>query len=264
VTIYQVDAFTDKPFTGNPAGVCILPSPADGAWMQLVAAEMNLSETAFLVKQGHIYNLRWFTPSVEVDLCGHATLAGAHILWETGAVPDGSEIEFSSLSGTLGARKDGEWIELDFPVEPPQEVQPPGELLAALQVKPLWVGRNRLDYMVEVDSEITVREINPHFSKLMKVPCRGVIVTSRAHSHGYDFVSRFFAPASGIYEDPVTGSAHCCLTPYWQEKLRKKPLVARQVSKREGLLRVSVERDRTLIAGRAVTVLHCELLATRA
>jgi len=230
--------------------------------MQLVAAEMNLSETAFIVEQGHVYNLRWFTPSIEVDLCGHATLASAHILWETGVVADDRIIQFNSKSGVLKAGRDGDWIDLDFPVEPAREVQPPRELPTALDVKPLWVGRNRLDYMVEVDSEKAVRDMHPNFGMLAEVPCRGVIVTSRAHSHDYDFVSRFFAPASGIDEDPVTGSAHCCLTPYWQEKLGKKPLVARQVSKREGLLRVSVKHDRTFIAGRAVTVLRCELLET--
>ncbi len=262
MTIYQVDAFTDRPFTGNPAGVCILPEPADETWMQHVASEMNLSETAFIVQQDQVHNLRWFTPAVEVDLCGHATLASAHILWETGAVPAGREIQFSSLSGTLRARQDGEWIELDFPVEAAKEVKPPGELLTALDVKPLWVGQNRMDYMVELDSETAVRNLKPNFTLLAGVPCRGVIVTSRAESNDCDFVSRFFGPASGIDEDPVTGSAHCCLTPYWQEKLGKKPLVARQVSKRGGLLRVAVEDDRTFIGGRAVTVLHCELLET--
>jgi len=262
VTIYQVDAFTDRPFTGNPAGVCILSEAADETWMQYVASEMNLSETAFIVTQGSVYNLRWFTPAVEVDLCGHATLASAHILWETGAVPAGSEIQFSSLSGILRARQDGEWIQLDFPVEAAHEVEPPGKLLTALNVKPLWVGKNRMDYMVELDSEAAVRSLKPNFTLLAEVPSRGVIVTSRAESSNGDFVSRFFGPASGIDEDPVTGSAHCCLTPFWQERLGKKPLVARQVSKRGGLLRVSVAGARTNIAGREITVLRCELPET--
>jgi PhzF family phenazine biosynthesis protein len=258
--IYQVDSFTDRAFAGNPAGVCMLEEPADEVWMQQVASEMNLSETAFIVKHGEVYGLRWFTPAVEVDLCGHATLAGAHILWETGGVPAKEDIRFSTLSGTLSARRDNGWIELDFPVEAAHEVSAPKKLLRALNVNPLWVGKNRMDYMVELHTESAVRNLKPNFSLLAEVTCRGVIVTSRAENDDCDFVSRFFGPASGIDEDPVTGSAHCCLAPYWQEKLGKNHLVARQVSKRGGLLRVSVRHDRTLIAGKAVTVLRCELL----
>jgi PhzF family phenazine biosynthesis protein len=228
--------------------------------MQQVASEMNLSETAFILKQGDTYKLRWFTPALEVDLCGHATLASAHILWETGAVSAGSEIQFDTLSGTLRAQQRGDWIELDFPVEPAHAIEAPENLLDALGATPLWVGKNRMDYMVELDSEEAVRSLAPNFSSLAKVPCRGVIVTSVAESQDYDFVSRFFGPASGIDEDPVTGSAHCCLTPFWQQRLGKKPLMARQVSKRGGMLRVSVEGERTFIAGKAVTVMHCDLL----
>ena len=260
MTIYQVDAFTDKPFSGNPAGVCILSEAAGETWMQQIASEMNLSETAFMVREGRVYHLRWFAPVVEVDLCGHATLASAHILWETGAVPAGDEVAFSTMSGMLRARRDGEWIELDFPVEAAWAVEPPKKLLTSLGVKPLWVGKNRMDYLVELESEESVRNLDPDFSMLARISHRGVIVTSRAETNDCDFVSRFFAPAFGIDEDPVTGSAHCCLAPFWQEKLGKKPLMARQVSKRGGLLRVSVEGERTYIAGRAVTVFACELV----
>jgi PhzF family phenazine biosynthesis protein len=260
VIIYQVDAFTDKAFSGNPAGVCVLEKPAEEGWMQQVASEMNLSETAFIVKQEEVFGLRWFTPAVEVDLCGHATLAAAHILWERGVAAANDDIRFSTQSGILSARQDSGWIELDFPVEAASETQAPEKLLRALNANPLWIGKNRMDYMLELDAESTVRSLKPNFSLLAEVDCRGVIVTSRAEADDCDFVSRFFGPAAGIDEDPVTGSAHCCLAPYWMEKLGKNPLVARQVSKRGGLLRVSVHHKRTLIAGKAVTVLRCELL----
>jgi predicted PhzF superfamily epimerase YddE/YHI9 len=259
--IFQVDAFTDTPFRGNPAAVSILDAPGDDTWMQQVAAEMNLSETAFLHKQGEGYQLRWFTPTVEVDLCGHATLASAHILWERDYERRDAIIQFDTRSGMLTASADGSWIELNFPLEPATESAPPDHLLEALSVQARYVGRNRFDYLVEVDAGETVREMSPDFTLLQKVSCRGVIVTSRSDSEEYDFISRFFAPAAGVNEDPVTGSAHCCLGPYWQERLGKDELHAYQASKRGGFLRVRIADKRTHIAGQAVTVMIGELLA---
>lgn len=258
--IFHVDAFTDTAFHGNPAAVCILSEPRNDSWMQHIAFEMNLSETAFLYNQGDHYKLRWFTPTVEVDLCGHATLASAHILWERGYVQPEEPIHFDTRSGILTARTDGEWIELDFPAEPAQESPPPDNLLKALAIDPLYVGKNRFDYLVEVESEEIVRGIEPDFDILATVPCRGVIVTSIARPEDYDFVSRFFAPAVGIHEDPVTGSAHCCLGPFWKERLNKDELKAFQLSKRGGFLRVRIKGDRTYIAGQAITIVSGELL----
>ena len=263
-TIYQVDSFTNKPFQGNPAGVCILNKPAEADWMQKVAREMNLSETAFLVEQEEGYNLRWFTPSAEVDLCGHATLASAHILWETGLLDDNTQARFHTRSGLLTAKRQGDWIEMDFPATPEEPVEAPVELGRALGVTPRYVGRNRFDYLVEVDSEELVRGLQPDISLLNSLPVRGIIVTSRSSAPGFDFVSRFFAPAVGVNEDPVTGSAHSCLAPFWMERLGGKPgqeFTAYQASARGGVLKVCVQGERVLIRGQAVTVLRLELLA---
>ncbi len=256
--IFQVDAFTSQPFRGNPAAVCPLPSPRPDAWMQSVAREMNLSETAFPLAGADGYGLRWFTPKVEVDLCGHATLASAHILWETGALKPTEAARFHTRSGPLSARRDGDWIELDFPADPPAPAVAPPELVKALGVRPVEVRKGRY-YLVEVASEEAVKSVAPDFA-LLANDAFGVMVTSRASSPGADFVSRFFAPAHGINEDPVTGSSHCCLTPYWQEKLGKREMVARQVSERGGMLRVRASGGRVYIAGQAVTVLRGELV----
>jgi predicted PhzF superfamily epimerase YddE/YHI9 len=258
--ITQVDAFTDKPFAGNPAAVCILPGKAEEAWMRDVAREMNLSQTAFLVERGADYDLRWFTPSVEVALCGHATLASAHVLWEEGRLKPDAQARFHTKSGLLTADRRGEWIEMDFPalVERPS-VAPPG-LVEALGVEPEYVGRNQFDYLVEVASEAVVRALKPDHSQLRQIPVRGVVVTSRASSARFDFVSRFFAPGSGVDEDPVTGSAHCCLAPYWATKLGKLEFVAYQVSPRGGIVRARVGGDRVQLAGQAVTALRGELI----
>jgi predicted PhzF superfamily epimerase YddE/YHI9 len=264
MTIYQVDAFTDRVFSGNPAGVCILLEQRTDEWMQQVAAEMNASETAFLMKREDGFDLRWFTPAVEVDLCGHATLASAHVLWETRVADRNEVITFFTRSGALRASRKGNWIELDFPVEPPTGVTTPPLLVRALGGRFLWVGQNRFDYLVEVATEEQVRKMRPDFAKLAGLSCRGIIVTSASRKREYDFVSRFFAPAVGVDEDPVTGSAHCCLAPYWQEKLGRQPLTAYQVSKRGGLLQVRVQGGRTFIAGQAVTVLECKLMEERA
>lgn len=258
--IYTVDAFTDRPFKGNPAAVCILREPRDDGWRQNVAREMNLSETAFLERRDDgSYTLRWFTPLAEIDLCGHATLASAHILWESGSLEAGQRAVFHTRSGMLSAIKQGDWIEMDFPSEREETADPPDELIEALGVTALYTGRNRFDYLLEVDHEDVVRGLSPDMTRLKKVDMRGVIVTSRSRSTDYDFVSRFFAPAVGVDEDPVTGSSHCCLGPYWGGKLGKRTLMAYQASSRGGILRVGLRDDRVLIGGQAVTVLRAEL-----
>lgn len=256
--IYQVDAFTDKPFRGNPAGVCILESKPTDKWMQVIANEMNLAETAFLLPINDGYNLRWFTPNSEVDLCGHATLASAHILMEKGYVSEGKEINFYTKSGLLTAKSKNGGIQLNFPATLEKEVEAPIELIDALNIEPLYVGKNIFDYIVEVETEEIVRNLKPDFTKLLKVDTRGVIVTAK--SKEYDFISRFFAPKIEIFEDPVTGSAHCCLGPYWKDKLGKNTFVAYQASNRGGVLGVQVVDDRVFISGKAVTVLEGDLL----
>ncbi|MCZ7358363.1 MAG: PhzF family phenazine biosynthesis protein [Candidatus Methanoperedens sp.] len=257
--IFQVDAFTDKPFTGNPAAVCILPEPRDECWMQKVAQEMNVSETAFLYRQKDSFNLRWFTPAVEVDLCGHATLASAHVLWEAGYMKPDQQVRFYTRSGLLTAEHNGDWIELDFPAEPEEQVAPPLGLARALGVTPKYVGKNRFGYLVEVDSEETVRNLKPNFGLLSEISAEGVIVTSLAATQSYDFVSRFFAPKLGINEDPVTGSAHCCLGPFWRKHLNKNEFIAYQASGRGGVVRVRLSGKRVYPGGQAVTVLRGEL-----
>jgi predicted PhzF superfamily epimerase YddE/YHI9 len=259
----QVDAFTAEPFAGNPAAVCMLARPADERWMQAVAREMNLSETAFLYPDGDAWRLRWFTPTVEVDLCGHATLAAAHVLWEEGHLPPDAPARFHTHSGRLGAvRRDG-WVELDFPAEPALPAKAPAGLLAALGVRGA-VARNRLDYLVQVDDEAMVRRLTPDLTRLRRIRTRGVIVTARATAPPYDFVSRFFAPAAGVDEDPVTGSAFCALGPWWAERLGRDTLTGFQASARGGVVRVHVRGARVGIAGQAVTVLRGELVAPAA
>jgi PhzF family phenazine biosynthesis protein len=258
-TVFQVDSFTARPFTGNPAGVCILPEPADETWMQAVAGEMNLSETAFLVSQADGFDLRWFTPAAEVRLCGHATLASAHILWQTGVLQSGEKARFHTLSGLLTAGQRGDLIEMDFPLRQNKPIEPPVGLAEALGVTPIYVGRDVDDYLVEVESEAVVRDLKPDFTQLGKLTERGVIVTARSADPQFDFVSRFFAPAVGINEDPVTGSAHCCLTPFWAERLGKTEMVAHQASARGGVVRVRLAGERVLLSGQAVTVMRGEL-----
>ena len=261
VRLVQVDAFTDKAFAGNPAAVCLLPAPRDDAWMQSVAREMNLSETAFLVKQEDSFDLRWFTPAVEVDLCGHATLASAHVLWEEGLLQPGEPARFHTRSGLLTAERRADWIELNFPAHPPEPVAAPPDLTRALGVAPNYVGKSGGDdYLVEVESEEVVRATRPNFALLATVPARGVMVTSRAAVREFDFVSRFFAPQSGVNEDPVTGSAHCCLGPFWKDRLGKSEFVAYQASERGGVVRVRLDGDRVRLGGQAVTVLRGELV----
>lgn len=261
--IVQVDAFTDTPFAGNPAAVCVLPAPREDQWMQQVAREMNLSETAFLCRRPDGFDLRWFTPAIEVPLCGHATLASAHVLWEDGHLPADTPVRFHTHSGLLTATRQDTWISLDFPALPPEPVAAPEALLQALQVKPLYVGENRSSaarYLVAVASEEIVRTLQPDFTLLATLPVQGAIVTSRARSVEFDFVSRYFAPRAGINEDPVTGSAHCCLGPFWSQRLNKDNLVAYQASARGGVMRVQVHGDRVILSGQAVTVLRGELV----
>ncbi len=264
VPVHVVDAFTDEPFRGNPAAVCLLEDPAPEPWMRAVAAEMRHSETAFVVPGGGAWDLRWFTPEVEVDLCGHATLATAHVLWSTGAAAPAAPLAFDTRSGRLGARRDGDWIVLDFPVDVPADGEPPAGLLEGLGVDParvVAVRRARFDWLVEVDAAATVRALAPDHARLKTVPARGVVVTAPGDEDGVDFVSRFFGPAAGIDEDPVTGSAHCALGPHWAPRLGRVDLVGRQISARVGTVRVRVGPDRVELGGRAVTVLVGTLLA---
>ena len=260
VPIYQVDSFTSEPFKGNPAGVCLLKGAADDTWMQQVAAEMNLSETAFPVPRSDgAYDLRWFTPAVEVELCGHATLAAAHVLWENGALAADAEARFHTASGLLTAVRDGDRITLDFPANPPEPVDPPPGLLDALGVAASYVGRTRFDYLVEVDDADSVRNVGPDFRALKRLGVRGVMITARSDDAAYDFVSRFFAPGAGVDEDPVTGSAHCALAPHWGAKLGRDEVVGYQASARGGVVYCHIAGDRVLLSGQAVTVLRGEI-----
>jgi PhzF family phenazine biosynthesis protein len=257
LTMLQIDAFTAAPFAGNPAAVCFLDHERHPSWMQSVAAEMNLSETAFLLPEGDGYRLRWFTPAAEVRLCGHATLASAHALWETGRLPLDATARFYTLSGLLTAQRCADWIELNFPARPPEPVEVPG-LAEALAVIPLALYKDADDYMVVVATEAEVRLLNPDIPAIKELPVRGVIVTARSTTDGLDFISRFFAPRVGVNEDPVTGSAHCCLTPYWAGVLNKNELIAYQASKRGGVIHVRLEGDRVVLAGQAVTVFSAQ------
>lgn len=258
--IYQVDAFTDQVFSGNPAAVCLLPEPKEDQWMQQMAQEMNLSETAFLIEQEDGYRLRWFTPTDEVDLCGHATLASAHVLWESGKLSREQQAKFYTNSGVLTADFTDNGIRLDFPAKRQKAAILPDGVAEALGVEPMYVGKNQFDYLIEVASEKLVSHLDPDFAFLRTIEARGFIVTSRSDSKAYDFVSRFFATGVGVDEDPVTGSAHCCLGPYWQEKLQKSELTAYQASERGGTIRLRVNGDCVNLMGDAVTVLKGELL----
>jgi len=257
--IYHVDAFTEGAFAGNPAALCPLAKPADERWMQHVAKEMNLSETAFFHREGDGFRLRWFAPKVEVDLCGHATLAAAHLLWEMGMADQEAPIRFHTRSGVLTAVFEKDWIWLDFPAEPAGPVAAPYELERALGLKPKFVGRNRLDFLAEMPSEAALHALRPDMERLAQLPARGVIVTAPTTAEGIDFVSRFFSPATGIPEDPVTGSAHCCLAPFWGKRLKKAEMTAYQASERGGLVKLRLVGDRVMLGGRAVTVMHGRL-----
>lgn len=275
IKLVTVDAFTRVPFTGNPAGVCLLPSPADVRWMQSIAKEMNLSETAFVVPRDSAtlleahYDIRWFTPiGVEVALCGHATLASAHVLWEQGNVSPAAKIVFHSKSGPLAAERaqvgKQDLIELDFPARPERPYEGDKKALSrALKVSPRYVGAYADDLLAVLDDERKVRDLSPDLSLLKGLKVRGVAVTappnSATEAEGYDFVSRFFAPGVGIDEDPVTGSAHTCLGPYWARRLGKNMVVGYQASARGGTVRVRVDGNRVKLGGQAVTMVRGEV-----
>lgn len=260
--LYQIDAFTPVAFRGNPAAVCLMEQPHPDEWMQAVAQEMNLSETAFLLPEGDGWRLRWFTPRNEVRLCGHATLASAHALWESGQLARGAQARFYTQSGLLTAdAKDG-WIELDFPARFAEPTEPPAGLIEALGLPtPLYVARWRDNYFLEIASEAELRALQPDFAALYGLPPRGVGVTCRSQSPEFDFVSRYFAPKMGVNEDPVTGSVHCALTPYWSQKLGRTSFTAYQASARGGVLRLRLEGERVILAGQAVTVLKGVLIS---
>ena len=254
IKIFQVDAFTGDPFKGNPAAVCILKKPANEKWMQDFAREMNLSETAFLVANGNTFDLRWFTPTTEVDLCGHATLASAHALWQAGVLPTDQTARFNTKSGRLTASLCGEWIELNFPVNTVAPIQQPKGLTEALAVDADFIGSDGTDYLVEVSCEKIITDLKPDLKALKTFPVRCIVVTSLSDSKEYDFVSRVFAPGAGIDEDPVTGSAHCSLGPFWATRLNKQEMLAYQASSRGGFVRVTLKGDRVLLGGQAVTI----------
>ncbi len=254
VPIFVADAFTDRPFRGNPAAVCLLDEPRDDAWMQAVAAEMNLSETAFLLPEGDGFRLRWLTPAVEVDLCGHATLASAHIIWQERRASAGEAIRFHTRSGLLTTTRRGDGIAMDFPANPETPADPPAGLIEALGAAPRHVGRTRWDYLLEFETAAAVRGLRPDFRRLRAVGARGVIVTARSDDPTFDFVSRFFAPGAGIDEDPATGSSHCSLGPFWAARLGRTALVGYQASARGGVVRVEVGGERVTLIGQAVTV----------
>jgi PhzF family phenazine biosynthesis protein len=263
--LFQVDAFADQPFQGNPACVFLMDGSRPDTWMQSLASEMNLSETAFLLKQSQGYSLRWFTPRKEVSLCGHATLAAAHILWEEGILQPDEEIVFNTLSGPLQVRRDRDWILMDFPARYVVAADENPQINQALGIRPTRTSRFSSAkgdlYLLEFEGEKIVREIEPDFERLLVSGARIVIVTSRSQSPEYDFVSRYFAPAIGINEDPVTGSAHCYLAPYWGARLKNRTLVGFQVSERKGTVGCTWVGDRVLLRGKAVTILRGDLLA---
>jgi PhzF family phenazine biosynthesis protein len=261
VRLLQIDAFADRAFSGNPAAVCLLPAARDADWMQSVAAEMNLSETAFVHARADGFELRWFTPKTEVELCGHATLASAHALWTTGLAEPGQPISFHTRSGILVCTQCSGLIEMDFPARPVQPTEPLDELADALGATPVYFGQSRHDRLVVLESEAVLRALQPDFRKLLGVAARAVIVTSPSDDSQFDFLSRFFAPGIGVDEDPVTGSAHCSLGPFWGERLGKADMTACQASSRGGIVKLRVRGDRVVLAGSAVTVVDGHLLA---
>ena len=250
--VYTVDAFTDGLHSGNPAAVCLLEKDIPERTKQKIAFQINLSETAFLLEKEGVFELRWFTPETEVALCGHATLASAHILFTLGIIPADEDAVFSTKSGILTARRKSDLIEMDFPSEDPWEVETPEDLLMAISAAPLYVGRNRFDYIALYESEGMVRSAVPKLNHVRKLDSRGLIITSVSSSDRYDFVSRFFAPNAGIEEDPVTGSAHCCLCPFWSRRLGKKELAGHQASERSGLVHTRLLEKRVFLSGKAV------------
>lgn len=256
--LYVVDAFAAAPFTGNPAAVCILDAPAEEGWMQSVAREMNLAETAFLSPIEGGYWLRWFTPALEVDLCGHATLASAFALWNQCRISESEDARFHTRSGWLTCRKRDDWIEMDFPALTIEPCPVPDTMGEALGFSPSRMFRSSMDFLVEVPDEEALRGLSVNLNTLAKLPVRGVIVTCKSQTAGYDFISRFFAPAVGVNEDPVTGSAHCALAPYWGPQLQKSQMKAYQASERGGVVHVELHGNRVLLRGQAVMMSRIE------
>jgi PhzF family phenazine biosynthesis protein len=260
--LYQVDSFTAEPFKGNPAGVCLLEKPAPESWMQNLAMEMNLAETAFVYPESNGFHLRWFTPATEVELCGHGTLATAHILFEAGKLMPNDIARFYTKSGILTVIKNNNFLEMNFPATPASQCPAPKNLSRALgNVNLLFNGKNDFDYLIELDSEEIIKSMSPDFDLLKQITARGIIVTSRSRNPEFDFVSRFFAPGIGIDEDPVTGSAHCTLGPHWAKKLGKSNFTAYQASRRGGIVKVELTGDRVLLRGQAVTIFSARLTA---
>jgi PhzF family phenazine biosynthesis protein len=253
-SIFQVDAFTNQPFNGNPAGVVLLNKGQSEDWMLSVAREMNLSETAFLIGEKTSYNLRWFTPATEVDLCGHATLSAAHILYEKGIVEKSELIEFTTRSGVLTISYVDGWIEMDFPSFTAEEVTLGDAYIQALKCKPVEIYSSGVNIMAVFSDPEDIYNLSPDFNLIKQLDAQGVIATSLSDVSEFDFISRYFAPRLGVNEDPVTGSAHCSLGPYWEKILNKKFLRAKQVSDRGGELQIRIESGRTFICGQAVTV----------
>lgn len=263
--IFTVDAFTAKPFAGNPAAVIILNEPIKESIMQSIADEINLAETAFVMKEKDNpgFSLRWMTPVMEVDLCGHATLATSHVLWQQGICSESEPILYHTRSGELTAVKRNEKIELNFPAIPQKQIKYPPELIAAIGgVLPKYVGMTKWNYIIELENEDAVRNLKPDYNVMLGLPGWGTIITAKAdegNPDGFDFISRFFAPEKGIQEDPVTGSAHCALAPYWAGRLGKTDFKAYQASPRGGVLGVRVEGDRIYLTGNAVSVISGEI-----
>ena len=260
--LWIIDSFADAPFSGNPAAVCMLPEHRPDSWHQAIAAEMKQAATAFIARQDGDWSLRWFTATTELELCGHGTLAAAHFLWESGRLQRTTEARFHSRGGVLTAGSDGDWIVMDFPKTAPAETTPPDGLAQAIGCTPTWVGRSRLDLLVRVGTAEMVRSLSPDLARLASIDARGVIVTAEGDVRGVDFVSRFFAPRTGIPEDPVTGSAHCALAPYWAKQLGRSELTGFQASARGGVVRVELKGERVLLAGKARTVVRGHLLDT--
>ena len=260
--IYTVDAFTDIPFKGNPAGVCPLATMLPDEVMQNIAREMNLSETAFFTPMENGFHLRWFTPAKEVDLCGHATLATSHILWQEGFLSENEEAVFSTLSGILKAKKVGDWIEMQFPLgDVPTESTSKQDVLDAMGINnAVFMGEYRTNrYLIEVENVSEVQNLKPNISKLKEIGVDRLMVTALGENKPYDFVSRYFAPGVNIDEDPVTGSAHCFLTPYWARKTGKTNFDAHQASARGGDLKLSITSENVIIRGQAITMLKGEM-----
>ena len=261
--LFTVDALASKPFSGNQAAICLVESELDASWMLALAQEINYSETAYLDKlDGSAdFGLRWFTPACEVDLCGHATLASAHVLWNECEIQS-DEIRFHTRSGVLTARKNGESIELNFPATPASPIPINEDLLSGLGLsnpQVVFCSKNQFDALVVVNDETVVRALEPDFAALGKIPFRGITVSAKSQSAEFDFISRFFAPGSGVDEDPVTGSAHCCLAPYWGNELSKDTMTGFQASNRGGTVGVKLSDDRVILSGQAITILRGEL-----